>query len=200
MRWRRLTPTWVSGTRHRPNYRRQSRSDPDDATIHNTLGNVLTSQGRYDDAIAAYRRAIQLDPRYNLPHLNLGDLFLTRRGDLVAAIAAYREAVRLAPHFDFGHIHLGVALENQGKQEEAIAEYQEAIRLNPKNFLAHANLGTALSARGDFAAAAVELGRALDLMTDPKRREALQKELARPPRRGSGGPSRCRAQGQRPPR
>jgi len=151
---------------------------PDDATIHNTLGNVLTSQGRWDDAIAAYRQAIQLDPGYNLPHLNLGDLFLTRQGNLAGAIAAYREAVRIAPRFDFGHIHLGVALENQGKRDEAIAEYQEAIRLNSKNFLAHANLGTALSGRGDFAAAAVELGQALDLITDPRRREALEKELA----------------------
>ncbi len=152
---------------------------PDDATIHNTLGNALTSQGRWNEAIVEYRRAIELDPVYNLPHLNLGDLFLTRQGDLAGAIAAYREAVRLAPHFDFGHIHLGVALESQGKVDEAIAEYREAIRLNPKNFLSHANLGTALSGQGDFAGSILELNRALELMTSPRRRAAIEQEIAR---------------------
>ncbi len=152
---------------------------PDDATIHNTLGNVFTSQGRWDEAIGEYRRAIQLDPQYNLPLLNLGDLFLTRKGNLSEATAAYRQAVRLAPHFDFGHIHLGVALENQGKVDEAIAEYRQAIGLNPRNFLAHANLGTALGAQGDFAGATAELGQALNLVTSPRRREALQRELER---------------------
>ena len=129
---------------------------------------------------------------YNLPHLNLGDLFLTKQGNLAAAIAEYREAVRLVPGFDFGHIHLGVALESQGKRDEAIAEYQEAIRLNPKNFLAHANLGTALSGRGDFAGAEAELGLALNLMTSPRRREALQKELAQV-RRGAAQTARLDA-------
>ncbi len=161
------------------------RLQPDDATIHNTLGNVLMSRDRLDEAIAAYRRAIELDPRYNLPHLNLGDLFFTRQRKIDQAIREYREAIRISPSFDFPHVHLGYALENLGRIDEAIAEYRQAMRLNPRNYLPHANLGWTLGRRGDLNAAEEELRKAYELSTDPRSRDAIQQGLAHLRRRAA---------------
>jgi tetratricopeptide (TPR) repeat protein len=154
------------------------RLQPDDATIRNSLANAFLSHGKLDLAIAEYREAIRLAPRYNLPHLNLGDLLITRQGKVAEAINHYHEAVRLEPEYDPAHVHLGYALQCLGKLDDAIAEYRVAIRLNPDGFLAHANLGDALSMQGDFAQAAVELEKALDLTTVPQRRENLKQRLA----------------------
>jgi predicted O-linked N-acetylglucosamine transferase (SPINDLY family) len=41
------------------------------ASYYNNLGNALRSQGRLDDAIAAYRQSIRIDPQYLIGHSNL---------------------------------------------------------------------------------------------------------------------------------
>ncbi len=154
------------------------RLDEDDPTIRNSLGNAFLAQGKLDEAIDAYREAIRLGPRYNLPHLNLGDLLLTRQGKLDLAIEHYREAVRLDSDYDPAHVHLGYALQLSGKVDQAIAEYRTAISLNPDSYLAHANLGDALSMRGNYKDAVAALKKALGLTTIPQRRENLEQQIA----------------------
>jgi len=149
-----------------------------DPTIRNSLGNAYLARGKLDEAIAAYREAIRLGPRYNLPHLNLGDLLLTRQGKLTEAIEHYREGVRLDPDYELAHVHLGYALQLLGKVDDAIAEYRRAIQLNPDAYLAHANLGDALSLRGDFSEAIAALRKALELTTVPQRKQHLQQQIA----------------------
>ena len=43
-----------------------------DALAHYNLGRVLAGKGQFDDAIAEYRKAIELDPNYADAHNNLG--------------------------------------------------------------------------------------------------------------------------------
>jgi hypothetical protein len=54
----------------------------------NTLGNLLADLGRYDDAAAAFGRAIQLRPDYAVAHWNLS-LILLLRGDFEAGWAEH---------------------------------------------------------------------------------------------------------------
>ncbi len=65
--------------------KRALRSDDGDAETHNNLGNALMDCGRdqewLEDAVASYRRAIQLQPDYALAHWNLSLALLTA-GDL----------------------------------------------------------------------------------------------------------------------
>ena len=42
------------------------------------LGNALKNQGDLDEAIACYRRALELKPDYAVAHNNLGNAFRTR--------------------------------------------------------------------------------------------------------------------------
>ncbi|RLE29177.1 hypothetical protein DRJ27_05000, partial [Candidatus Acetothermia bacterium] len=98
---------------------------------HNGLGIVYSELGRYEDAIAEYERAIELDPKDALPHNGLGNVDdeLGRHED---AIAEYERAIELDPKYAAPHNGLGNVYYELGRHDEAIQAYQKAIELDPK--------------------------------------------------------------------
>lgn len=105
-----------------------------------------------DKALAAYRRAIALDPGHAEAHLNLGRL-LHERGDLPGAESHYRQACAAQPDNALAAFNLGVALEDRGASRDAMATYRRALRLEPGMAEAHFNLGRLCEAAGDRAGA-----------------------------------------------
>lgn len=117
------------------------------AITYYNLGVTLYAQGKLDEAIAAFRKAIQIDPNYLNAHLNLGVTLYTQ-GKLDEAIAAYRKAIQIDPNFVDAHFNLGFTLYVQGKLDEAIAAYRKVIQIDPNYVNAHNNLEVALKAQG----------------------------------------------------
>ena len=102
----------------------------------------------YDEAIACFRKAIELDPKDAMAHNNLGDA-LRQKGQVDEAIACYRKAIELDPKYAAAHCNLGTICSiPSGDYEAAIACYRKAIELDPKYALAHYNLGNALRGQG----------------------------------------------------
>lgn len=66
------------------------------AETHNGLGFVLAREGRYDEAAAELRRAIEIDPKYVPAYNNLAEL-LARRGDVDEAARLYEKSLELKP-------------------------------------------------------------------------------------------------------
>jgi protein O-GlcNAc transferase len=58
----------------------------------------LNDQGKLDEAVACYRRALELKPDYAEAHNNLGNA-LKDQGKLDEAVACYRRALELKPDF-----------------------------------------------------------------------------------------------------
>jgi TolB-like protein/Flp pilus assembly protein TadD len=104
--------------------------NPNYATAHQWFGGALLSAlGRFDQAIAEGKRALELDPVSPIISLSLGTTYRwARRYD--EAIAQLRDTVAMHPEFYWGHRFLGVALELKGATGEAIAEYRKAFELN----------------------------------------------------------------------
>ena len=71
---------------------------PANVAAHNNLGIALKDKGQLDEAIAAYKKAIELNPNYAAPHCNLG-LALYDKGRSEEAIACYRKAIELDSKF-----------------------------------------------------------------------------------------------------
>jgi tetratricopeptide (TPR) repeat protein len=106
--------------------------------------------GRLDEAIAAYRRAVELKadrPNLAVAYSNLGHA-LVERGQPREALAALRTALELNPDYAQAHDGLGKALAEMGRLDEAIAAYRRAIELKPALAEAHCNLGVALGHKG----------------------------------------------------
>lgn len=65
--------------------------------VQNYLGIVYRQQGRFNDAEAAYKKAIQLNPNYAKAYLNLGMLYDLYLGNYTAALKSYRQYQVLQP-------------------------------------------------------------------------------------------------------
>ena len=68
------------------------------AIVNNNLGNMYADQGKQEEAIAAYKKAIELDPNYAYPYNGLGIVYADQ-GKQEAAIAAYKKAIELDPNY-----------------------------------------------------------------------------------------------------
>jgi tetratricopeptide (TPR) repeat protein len=107
------------------------------------LGNALRDQGKVEEGIAAYRKAIELDPKHASAHNNLG-ITLHAQRKLDEAIDAFHKAMQADPKYGRAHYNLGLVLRDQRKLDEAIAAFRKAIELDPSYARAHYDLGLAL--------------------------------------------------------
>jgi TolB-like protein/Tfp pilus assembly protein PilF/class 3 adenylate cyclase len=104
--------------------------NPNYATAHQWYGrHPLTALGRFDEAIAEGKRAVELDPLSPIINTDLGQtLFNARRYD--EAIAQLRKTLEIDPTFYYAHYTLGMALQLKGDVPTAIAEYAKAQQLS----------------------------------------------------------------------
>ena len=114
----------------------------DNHDYHN-LGNSLQESGRFDDAVAAYKQAIELNPDFSWSFHSLGDVLL-KLEQWADAVAAYKQAVELNPDFSWSYHNLGDALLKLEQWEEAAAAYRCEIALNSDFAWSFGNLGDAL--------------------------------------------------------
>jgi predicted TPR repeat methyltransferase len=122
---------------------------PDQADWFSNLGIILQSDGQLDKAIAAYQRAIALDPGHANAHSNLGVL-LRATGQTAEAELAYRTAIQLNPDHIDAYTNLGILLNGLGRTQEATACYCKVITLRPKHPEARKLLALAHCALGEI--------------------------------------------------
>ena len=101
---------------------------PQALIVTNVLGVALCSQGKLQEAVQVYDRAIQLNPDYAEAHSNLG-VALQELGKLEDAEASYRKAIALKPDYADAHSNLGVTLQELGKLEGALVQYKKSFEL-----------------------------------------------------------------------
>ncbi len=111
---------------------------------YHKLGNSLEESGEFNDAVAAYRKAVELNPDFSWSHHSLGDVLLKleRWED---AVAAYKKAVELNPDFLWSYHNLGDALLKLEHWEDAVAAYRCEIALNSDFAWSFYNLANALT-------------------------------------------------------
>lgn len=100
-----------------------------------------------DDAVAAYERAVELDPGFADARINLGRL-LHERGATERAEAQYRAVLDRAEH-GLAAFNLGVLLEDLERTDEAIAAYERALAADSELAEAHYNVARLYEERGD---------------------------------------------------
>jgi tetratricopeptide (TPR) repeat protein len=101
----------------------------------------------FDEAMAGYRRALEIDP-YVVPALiNLANIHYAR-DEIIEAQALYERAIGLEPDVFEAHFNLGNIFHDLGRYREAQRCYQDALKLNPQYADAHFYLAVTLEKAG----------------------------------------------------
>ncbi|MBI3636214.1 MAG: tetratricopeptide repeat protein [Candidatus Rokubacteria bacterium] len=122
-------------------FQRAMELDPGYADAEFHRGVALAEQRRWEEAVAAYRRAATM-PRLTVPHFvqhNLGMAFLNLKRYREAE-EALQYALRLEPRLEAAYYHLGLVFAAEGRKEEARAAFRRVGELDPKSPFAQAAL------------------------------------------------------------
>ena len=130
--------------------------------FHNNLSKSLAQQGRWEEAAASSRRAIELAPAFTEAWCALG-IALQAIEDLSGAEAAYRQCLTLAPNEMRAISGLGAVFLLQDRLAEAAAYFNEALRREPDRADDRAYLGNALGKLGLAAEAIAEFRKFLEV-------------------------------------
>jgi protein O-GlcNAc transferase len=120
--------------------------------LHWARGLILQHQGRLEEALFAYDRAVILDPDYAKAHAGRGAI-LMHHGRLEEALAAYERALQSRPDVPQLHFSRGRVLRRLARFAEALAAYEQALCLQPDYAEAHFARGVVLQEQGRLAEA-----------------------------------------------
>jgi tetratricopeptide (TPR) repeat protein len=117
-------------------------------------------QGKYDEAIDSFNKAIQQNPKLvDAYHYRGQAYYQTKRFE--NAIQDYNKVLQIAPQNAEAYHHRGQAYISSGKNDEAIADYTQAINLKPDFAAAYSDRAQAYKAQGKEALALKDLNQAL---------------------------------------
>jgi len=102
---------------------------PQDAIVENLLGDAYQLQERIEEAMAHYRRAVALAPRWVKPHFNLGMACLGR--DPNRAIEEFQTVLRLDPGNLKANLWLGNAYTYSNMYDKALTTYNQVRQQAP---------------------------------------------------------------------
>ena len=126
----------------------------------NNLGTLFHQTQTYDQAITAFRQALDRDPQWDTAWCNLG-LALKELGDLPEAERCLTQALTINADNPQAHYLLGQVKFLQGELEQATGHYRRVISLHPDHIPAHLGLGNALVVQGSLSAAIQQYQQAL---------------------------------------
>ena len=134
-----------------------ARDDPP-AILFNQLGEFLVLEGRGDEAIASFQRAIEGNERLSQPRFNLAVVW-EGRGQSDRAIGLYEQTLQLAPENYQAQFNLGRLYGARGDLDRQQALYESSIESNPDFVRGYYFLAKLLMDRGADMERAEELAR-----------------------------------------
>ena len=139
--------------------------NPNSSMARNNLGVIYFDKGRLDEAMACFRKALEIQPDSANAHFNLGHI-LFRQGRLDEAAAHFQRDLEIQPNDAKAHSNLALVLLQKGQTDEAMAHCRKALEIQPDFAEAHYNLGNALVQKGQLDEAIVQFQKALEIQPD----------------------------------
>lgn len=132
------TPTSISSSssfeEREAYYKAQIEDNPVDTDSMMALANLYTdpSVTRYDDALAYYSKALELDPTNTSTIVLIGKVNMNK-GDYAAAVEALNLATQAAPTDAYNFFLLGQAAKAAGQNQTAILAWSHYLEMNPND-------------------------------------------------------------------
>jgi tetratricopeptide (TPR) repeat protein len=139
---------------------------------------VEQTGGPIQDAIAAYTKAVALNPKAAGALVNLGTIYFHQRLWGLAE-EHYRKAVEADPEYALAQFNLGNLYDERGDRLRALAHYHSALRLNPQYADAYYNLALLHQSSGDVMQAVQHWSTYLKLDPSSQWARIARRELAK---------------------
>ena len=127
--------TWATlwrtaGSSKRPLFilKKRCNSTPISPEAHTNFAAALADHGQFDEAIAHYRKALEIKPDLAETHHTLA-LALDHQGQFDAAIFVFEKAEQFTPGLAAIHGSFAAAAADHGQFDRAIAEYDIALQI-----------------------------------------------------------------------
>lgn len=121
-----------------------------DPITYNNLAWVYSRMGRFDEAVAAAKEGIRIDPRLVITYMNLAGVQLYQQGDVKSALETCQQALQVDPRNGWAHDCVGWTLLGKGEWAQAQAAFEKAVTFNPQNTLSRYRLAHAHRLQGHY--------------------------------------------------
>ena len=159
-------------------YEKIGKVDPNSYRVLQLQADAFAWQGREDDAIILYRRALAQRPSLEGIHQAIGDI-RWRREKFDEAATEYEAELRMNPSGEGANLRLGLYRLSRGEAESAVSHLQAALAAS-SSFEANQALGRAWMLRGNFDRAVNYLRKAVELSPgDPSSHNLLAEAYSR---------------------
>ncbi|HJQ70154.1 MAG TPA: FG-GAP-like repeat-containing protein [Blastocatellia bacterium] len=128
---------------------------PASPQAHYMLGLIARSQNRAEDAVAAFQKVLQFDPRDVGANVNIGQVLMQQR-KYAEAVANFRTAVEAEPYNVTATYNLALALLRTNQREQGQAMMQRFQTLRDSNY--GTVIGTNYLEEGQYAEAIASTG------------------------------------------
>jgi tetratricopeptide (TPR) repeat protein len=145
---------------------RATKADPKNKYAWNNLGLAYSSLGKMDEAIAAYKKQVEINPYDEYAYTNLG-FALQQQHKYEDAASAYQKQLEINPLDKRAHVSLGVLYVEWKKYAEAVPELEKAVSLTPDNAELEVQLGTAYLNLGQEEKAQASFEKAIEISATP---------------------------------
>jgi arylsulfatase A-like enzyme/Tfp pilus assembly protein PilF len=139
--------------------------DPDILDAWVMLGNEYFRQRQFGDALARYRRALEINPEYDLAIINLANAYRAL-GQYDAAILGYERYLQKDPKNAWVRYQLGELYVDLEKLDQAETAFRQALSDDTRVASARNALGVVAFKRGDLRKAEEEIRAALAQKAD----------------------------------
>ena len=100
------------------------------ASEFKAAGNKFQQEGKFDEAIEAYTKAIDLDGSDHTFWSNRSVVYLAK-GDADGAFKDAVECIKVKPDWPKGYVRKGAALHKATRYDEAIEAYEAGLKIAP---------------------------------------------------------------------
>jgi len=132
------------------------------AEVYYNIGYIKTARGEYDEALAAFRKATQINQLFAKAYHAMAEVYI-RLGETVMAQkylnmageifleremhdraeSVFNEIIALNPDTTNVYNSLGILYRRQNRHADAVKVYQKAVKIDPRDENIHFNMGRA---------------------------------------------------------
>jgi tetratricopeptide (TPR) repeat protein len=143
-------------------FQEAARINPDFAAAQRYLADELSLRGRFDEAIAHYRKSLESEPASGWAEYGLGDIFY-KKGQVDEAIVHFQKSVEAEPGYVESHESLALIFFGRKQYDKAVIQFQAVAQYEPNDAGAQSDLGVAFYRNGQINEAVSQFQKALKL-------------------------------------